>query len=231
MYVPLNESGATRTCRVSVVMAAARYPSSWASRQDRGSRSSRQRSTLVPCRMRPSLTWSKETSTTSSGRSAIHSSSRSLAHRRRVRRAALAGLVRRQPVDELALLLRAEPARVPDAVDLAVLVVQAEDERADRPLRLAGPPAEDDRVDRPDPLDLHHARALAGLVGRVALLGDDALGVAAASPRRRPGRARRGSARTSARRARPRTPPAQRAARRRAARGARRRRARAGRTR
>ena len=79
--------------------------------------------------------------------------------------------------DELALLLGREAARVADLAQTAVLAVEAEDERADRVLGLARPPAEDDRVDRPDALDLDHPDALAGLVGRAGLLGDHALGV------------------------------------------------------
>ncbi len=62
-----------------------------------------------------------------------------------------------------------------DAVQLAVLAVEAEDQRADGPLGLPRPPAHDDRVDRADPLDLHHADALAGPVRGRRLLGDDAL--------------------------------------------------------
>ena len=44
------------------------------------------------------------------------------------------------------------------------------------PSSLPGPPALDDGVDRPHALDLDHAGALARPVGRVELLGDDALG-------------------------------------------------------
>jgi len=55
--------------------------SNWSVRQSRGSLSSRQRLSLVPCRMRSLETWSNVTSTTSSGRSSTHSSSRSLFHR------------------------------------------------------------------------------------------------------------------------------------------------------
>ena len=70
-----------------------------------------------------------------------------------------------------------KPARVADLAELAALVVEAEDQRADRALRLAGAPAHDDGVDRAHALDLDHADALARLVGRVGLLGDDALGL------------------------------------------------------
>src|SRR6266508_1534344 len=55
--------------------------------------------------------------------------------------------------DELALLLRRKAARVPDLAQ-ALAVVEAEDDRADRPLGLARAPAEDDRVDRAHALDL-----------------------------------------------------------------------------
>ena len=56
------------------------------------------------------------------------------------------------------------PGGVADDAQLAGLVVQAEDERADRALLLARAPADDDRVDRADALDLVHADALAGAV-------------------------------------------------------------------
>ena len=66
-------------------------------------------------------------------------------------------------------------------VQLAVGVVQAQDQRADRSRLLARPVADDDRVDRPHPLDLDHPLALAGPVRGAQLLGDDAL--AAGQPR------------------------------------------------
>jgi hypothetical protein len=65
---------------------------------------------------------------------------------------------------------------VPDLAQ-AVAVVEAEDERADGALGLAGPPAQDDRVDRAHALDLDHPGALTGEVRRGGLLGDDALGL------------------------------------------------------
>ena len=62
-----------------------------------------------------------------------------------------------------------------DHLQLAVVVVEAQDQRAERALLLAGAPADDDGVDRPHALDLHHPGALAGPVGGVQLLGDHAL--------------------------------------------------------
>ena len=141
-----------------------------------GSLSVRQRCTLAPWRIRPPQTWSKVTSTTSSGRSAIQARSRPLAPAARLARAALAGLVRRQPGGQLALLLGGEAGGVPDLAQVAVLVVEAEDEGADGARLLARAPAAHDGVDRAHALDLDHALALVGAVGAVALLGDDALG-------------------------------------------------------
>src|SRR3954454_6996188 len=63
---------------------------------------------------------------------------------------------------------------VADRPELALLV-EAEDQRADRALVLAGPPAHDDAVDRPHPLYLHHALALAGPIDGTDLLRDHAL--------------------------------------------------------
>src|SRR4051812_20519881 len=94
---------------------------------------------------------------------------------RRLAAAALAGLVRRELADELALARRAEAARVADLVDAPVVAVEAEDDRADGPLLLARAPAHDDGVERPHPLDLHHPRALAEAVRARQLLRHDAL--------------------------------------------------------
>src|SRR6185312_9883937 len=91
-------------------------------------------------------------------------------------RAALAGLVGRELLDQVALLLSLQARAVPDHAQVAALVVEAEDERADRALLLARAPAAHDRVDRAHTLDLHHPRPLAGAVGGGELLGDDALG-------------------------------------------------------
>src|SRR4051794_4383951 len=74
---------------------------------------------------------------------------------------ALAGLVRPQLLHQLALLGRLEPRRVADLARVASLVVETKDQRADRALLLARPPADHDAVDGPDPLDLDHADALA----------------------------------------------------------------------
>src|SRR3954447_4959504 len=125
--------------------------------------------------MRPLLVWSNITSTTSSGRSSIHSSSRSFAQRLRLPHAAPARLVPGEAPRQLALLGGAEARRVAHLVE-PVVVVQAEDERADRALLLARPPAHDHGVDRPHALDLHHADALARAVARLLALGDHALG-------------------------------------------------------
>src|SRR5829696_9382046 len=80
----------------------------------------------------------------------------------RVAHAALARLIRRERPRQLPLLLGLEAGGVADDAELAGVVVEAEDQRADRPLLLAGAPADDDRVDRADALDLHHPDALAG---------------------------------------------------------------------
>jgi len=85
--------------------------------------------------------------------------------------AAGAGLIRRQPVDERAFLGRPQARGVPDDMQLPGGVIQAEDQRADRPLLLAGPVADHDGVDRAHALDLDHPGALARPVGGVAVLG------------------------------------------------------------
>ena len=93
-------------------------------------------------------------------------------------RAALAGLVRaRAGPGSSRFSLAPKPEEWPTTRSLPVLVVEAEDDRAERALLLAGPPAHDDGVDRADALDLGHADALARAVGRVLALGDHALGV------------------------------------------------------
>src|SRR5918994_7306524 len=94
----------------------------------------------------------------------------------RVAHAALSGLVWRELLDQLALALGAQARGVADGAQLAALVVEAEDQRADGVRLLAGAPADDDRVDRPHALDLRHALALPGQVGRLLALGDHALG-------------------------------------------------------
>src|SRR4029079_11752906 len=91
-------------------------------------------------------------------------------------RAALAGLVGRELLDQVALLLGLQAGAVPDHAQEAPPVGEAEDERADRALLLARAPAAHDRVDRAHALDLHHPRPLAGAVGGGERLGDDSLG-------------------------------------------------------
>src|ERR1700739_2051158 len=86
--------------------------------------------------------------------------------------AAMAGLIGGPPLGARALLRCA--SRVPRPV------VEAGEERADRPLLLARPISGDDGVDRADALDLDHALALARTVWGPEVLGDDAL--AAAQP-------------------------------------------------
>src|SRR5205814_3137940 len=93
--------------------------------------------------------------------------------------ARLAGAALPRPIgleeaEQLPLLLRREARRVADHVQLVGVVVQAEDERADRALLLAHPERHDDRVGRPHALDLQHADALAGAVLRARLLRDHA---------------------------------------------------------
>ena len=183
-----------------------------------GGLSSRQRCTFAPWRMRPSELWSKVISTTSSGRSATHSRSRPALQRDGSPLPALAGLVGLQEADELALLLLGEAAGVPDLAQPPVGRVQAEDQRADRVLRLARAPAHDHGVDRAHALDLHHARALARAGRAPRSPWRSRPPRRAASARRRRRCAPRAPARSRRR------PPARRGARRRSARAARRRR-------
>src|SRR5215211_2705818 len=77
--------------------------------------------------------------------------------------------------EQLALLLGLESGRVADDVQAAVVVIQPQDQRADRPLLLAEAERRDDRVSRADPLDLHHPLALARLIRGVEDLRDHAL--------------------------------------------------------
>src|SRR5205823_9121251 len=92
----------------------------------------------------------------------------------------LAGLVWREPLHQRPLLGGAQPGGVADDVQLPGLVVQAEDQRADRPLLLSGSVADHDGVDPPDALDLDHPSSLPGPIGRVELLRHPPL--AAAEP-------------------------------------------------
>src|SRR4051812_14431764 len=73
--------------------------------------------------------------------------------------AALVGPVGLQVIDQLALLLRLEARRVPDHVKLPVVVVGAEDQRADGALLLPEAERLYDEVRRAHALDLHHAGA------------------------------------------------------------------------
>src|SRR5215216_5398064 len=82
----------------------------------------------------------------------------------RIAHAALAGLVGREPRRQLALLGCLEAGRVPDDAQVPVVVVEPDDERADRALLLPRAPPDDDRVDRAHALDLHHPDALARAV-------------------------------------------------------------------
>src|SRR2546425_495771 len=92
------------------------------------------------------------------------------------------GLVRSEHRGELAFLLRAKARGVADHPYLARLVVQSEDERAERALLLAGTPPDDHAVDRADTLDFDHPRPLTRPVGRRQLLCDHALGPAKPGP-------------------------------------------------
>ena len=172
--------------------SARSYWASWSHVQSRGSLSSRQRAIFAPWRMRPLLVWSKVTSTTSSGRSSIHSSSRSLAQR-------LGSPMPRSPVSyggeprrQLALLLGAEAGGVADRAQLPV--------RRRRAPRISEPTVPSSLPGRQPSTTASIVRtrliltmpdALAGLVRRVLALGDDALGVAAATARASAGSVRR----------------------------------------
>src|SRR5215210_139465 len=74
----------------------------------------------------------------------------------RLARAALAGPVGLQQLDQLALLLGPEPRRVAHHVELPVVVVHAEDERPDGALLLAEAEGGDHCIGRADALDLDH---------------------------------------------------------------------------
>ena len=98
--------------------------------------------------------------------------------RSRARRSRRARACRRARASRSAL----KPDDVADDAQLAVGVVEAEDQRADRARLLARPPADDDRVDRAHALDLDHPVALARAgTGASSSLAIDALG--AAQPR------------------------------------------------
>src|SRR5215218_10875377 len=82
----------------------------------------------------------------------------------RIAHPALAGLVGGEPARQRPLLGRLEAGGVADDAELAGLVVEAEDQGAERVLLLPRPPAHHDRVDGPHALDLRHPDALAGAV-------------------------------------------------------------------
>src|SRR5581483_3801546 len=89
--------------------------------------------------------------------------------------AAVTGLVRLQPLEQVLLLRGLDPRGMSDDTQRPFRVVEAQHQRADRPRVLTGPVAGDDAVDRAHALDLHHAGARSGLVERLQILGDDAL--------------------------------------------------------
>ena len=126
-----------------------------------GSLSSRQRRNFAPCRIRCPVMWSNATSHTSSGRRPSQTSSSSLFQRLGSPEPRSCGAVGLEQVQQLALLLGAEAGGVPDDVQLAVLVVHPEDQRADGALLLAEAEGGDHAVGRADALDLDHALALA----------------------------------------------------------------------
>src|SRR5207253_8424048 len=90
---------------------------------------------------------------------------------------ALVGPVGLEQLEQLALLLRGESRGVPDDAQLAAVVVQPQDQRSDGVGLLAEPERRDNHVRGPHALDLSHPGPLARLVGRLALLGDDSLGL------------------------------------------------------
>src|SRR4051812_30957575 len=85
----------------------------------------------------------------------------------RLPRAALTRPVRLQLFEQLALLLSLEPRRVTDDVEVAVVVVEPQDQRSERPLLLAEAERRHHRVRRADALDLDHPLALARQILRV----------------------------------------------------------------
>ncbi len=92
---------------------------------------------------------------------------------------------------EFFAVLFAETGAEADVVELAMIVVQAEQQRADFPALLGVAEAADDAVGGADALDLDHAGALAGCVLAVEALGDNAvepMGGAAADPALRGGK-------------------------------------------
>ena len=88
---------------------------------------------------------------------------------------ALVGAIRLQQLDQLPLLARLEAGGVSHHVQLAIVAVQAQDERADRALLLAEAEGGHHRIRRADALDLDHPGALARQVRRASFLRHDAL--------------------------------------------------------
>src|SRR5919109_3497102 len=70
-------------------------------------------------------------------------------------------------------------------MQLAAIVVEPEDQRADRSLLLPGTPTDDDTVDRANPFDLHHADPLTWTVRSSKLFRDDTLRALQPAPRLR----------------------------------------------
>src|SRR5215218_858691 len=93
--------------------------------------------------------------------------------------APLVGAVRLEQLEQLALLSRPEAGGVTDDVELPVVVVHAEDERAHGARLLAEAERGHHRVRGAHALHLDHPGALAGTVGRGPLLRDHTLGARA----------------------------------------------------
>ena len=182
----MTEMGADHPPATSAVGGAI-----WSSLHCRGALSGRQRRSLVPWRKRLPVTWSKRTSTTSSGRSGSHSPLRSVLQR--------LGPPGAFPVKPGASAQRLELPRQgralgvgdgggeADMVELAGIVIEAQQQRADEAAVALVAEAADDAIGRAQALDLDH-RPLAGLIGIVEALGDHAVGgafarVTSASPR------------------------------------------------
>ena len=88
------------------------------------------------------------------------------------------GLVLGQPLAQRRFSAGLMPEQWPTIRSCPGLVVEPEDQRADRACLLARAVTGDHRVDRADALDLDHRRALARCVGGGHALGEDALGPA-----------------------------------------------------
>ena len=143
----------------------------------RGSLSGLQRWKRVACRKRFPSNWSYDTSTTTPGRTGVQSrflpadQRLSAGHPDSLPERAVRGELTETP-EQLLTIGVAETGTVTDEGELAVVVVEAEEEGADLASVLVLPEAPDHHVDRAPVLDLDH-RSLARLVGAVELLGDD----------------------------------------------------------